>query len=159
MKYSVNDYYSGTEEEQNKNISVPLSSIGDVSKLIYDKIKSKSSNEFNKPTSIKLILHALIQKDNVTQLDIVKSTRLKPPTVSITLKKMENEGLVTRTPDPYDLRAVRVTITDKGREMYMISVRSVFDMEEKIMKDISPAEIDSFMKVLGKIKNNLEAIE
>ncbi len=72
---------------------------------------------------------------------------------------MENEGLVTRTPDPYDLRAVRVTITDKGREMYMISVRSVFDMEEKIMKDISPAEIDSFMKVLGKIKNNLEAIE
>lgn len=159
MKYSVNDYFSGTEEEKNKNISVPLSSIGDVSKLIYDKIKSKSSNEFNKPTSIKLILHALIQKDNVTQLDIVKSTRLKPPTVSITLKKMENEGLVTRTPDPYDLRAVRVTITDKGREMYMISVRSVFDMEEKIMKDISPAEIDSFMKVLGKIKNNLEAIE
>lgn len=159
MKYSVNDYFSGTEEEQNKNISVPLSSIGDVSKLIYDKIKSKSSNEFNKPTSIKLILHTLIQKDNVTQLDIVKSTRLKPPTVSITLKKMENEGLVTRTPDPYDLRAVRVTITDKGREMYMISVRSVFDMEEKIMKDISPAEIDSFMKVLGKIKNNLEAIE
>ena len=159
MKYSVNDYFSGTEEEKNKNISVPLSSIGDVSKLIYDKIKSKSSNEFNKPTSIKLILHALIQKDNVTQLDIVKSTRLKPPTVSITLKKMENEGLVTRTPDPYDLRAVRVTITDKGREMYMISVRSVFDMEEKIMKDISPAEIDSFMKILGKIKNNLEAIE
>ena len=159
MKYSVNDYFSGTEEEKNKNISVPLSSIGDVSKLIYDKIKSKSSNEFNKPTSIKLILHALIQKDNVTQLDIVKSTRFKPPTVSITLKKMENEGLVTRTPDPYDLRAVRVTITDKGREMYMISVRSVFDMEEKIMKDISPAEIDSFMKVLGKIKNNLEAIE
>ena len=159
MKYSVNDYFSGTEEEKNKNISVPLSSIGDVSKLIYDKIKSKSSNEFNKPTSIKLILHALIQKDNVTQLDIVKSTRFKPPTVSITLKKMENEGLVTRTPDPHDLRAVRVTITDKGREMYMISVRSVFDMEEKIMKDISPAEIDSFMKVLGKIKNNLEAIE
>ena len=159
MKYSVNDYFSGTEEEKNKNISVPLSSIGDVSKLIYDKIKSKSSNEFNKPTSIKLILHALIQKDNVTQLDIVKSTRFKPPTVSITLKKMENEGLVTRTPDPHDLRAVRVTITDKGREMYMISVRSVFDMEEKIMKDISPAEINSFMKILGKIKNNLEAIE
>lgn len=159
MKYSVNDYFSGTEEEQNNNISIPISTIADVYKLIFDKVKGSSSNECSKPKSIKLILHALIKKDNVTQLDIVRFAGLKPPTVSITLKKMEKEGLVTRTPDTYDLRAVRVSITDKGRELFMNSVRSVYDMEERIMQGISHDEINSLMKVLNKIKDNLEAID
>ena len=133
MKHSVNDYFSGTEEEQNNNISIPISTIADVSKLIFDKVK--------------------------TQLDIVQFAGLKPPTVSITLKKMEKEGLVTRTPDTYDLRAVRVSITEKGRELFMKSVRSVYDMEERIMQGISHDEINSLMKVLNKIKDNLEAID
>ena len=41
------------------------------------------------------LLKPLYEKDNVTQLDLVKSSDLKAPTVSYSLQQMEGDGLTS----------------------------------------------------------------
>jgi DNA-binding MarR family transcriptional regulator len=38
------------------------------------------------------------------------------PTMTVLVRRLEQDGLVARTPDPLDARAVRVALTDAGRE-------------------------------------------
>ena len=109
--------------------------------------------------SVKQILFSLAQKDGVTQLDIVKSTGLKAPTVSISLQKMENDGYVTRTPDNYDLRSVRVLLTDKGRGIYEDAVSYIQKSESKIMKNVSARDVEQLTDILQKIYTNMTEAE
>ena len=50
------------------------------------------------------ILRPLAEHEKMTQLEIVKNTGLKPPTISITLKSMEQAGLVIREKSGRDRR-------------------------------------------------------
>ncbi|MCM1299344.1 MAG: MarR family transcriptional regulator [Firmicutes bacterium] len=63
------------------------------------------------------LLKPLYEKDNVTQLDLVKSSDLKAPTVSYSLQQMEGEGLIYREADKKDARSTRVHLTEEGREI------------------------------------------
>ena len=38
------------------------------------------------------------------------------PTMTVLVRRLEQDGLVARTPDPLDARAVQVAVTDAGRE-------------------------------------------
>ena len=49
--------------------------------------------------------------------DLAERHRLANNTVSVLVQQLVVAGLVTRTPDPADRRAVRLELTDAGREM------------------------------------------
>ena len=109
MERSINDRSTANKQAEDVRLSEPISLIGELSKKITD----KTSPYFPKddiPKGEKLVLQCLINRDGVTQLDIVKFTGFKPPTISIMLQKMETEGLVSRRPDEYDLRADRKSV-------------------------------------------------
>ena len=109
--------------------------------------------------SYRHLLHPLAQKDGVTQLDLVKISKLKAPTVSTTLRNMELEGLVTRETDKDDARATRVFITEKGKEIDAKMCKSI-DKAASLMLDGIPAqsknEAVSFLKKVAENvrKNN-----
>ena len=155
MERKINDSNSNDKKAGDVKLSEPISLIGELSKKITD----KTSPYFPKddiPKGEKLVLQCLINKDVVTQLDIVRFTGFKPPTISIMLHKMEEEGLVTRKPDEYDLRAMRVYITDDGRAEYSKAVKIVNAIESKLMYNITDEEKRSLESVLKKIKSNLD---
>jgi len=155
MERKINDSNSNDKKAGDVKLSEPISLIGELSKKITD----KTSPYFPKddiPKGEKLVLQCLINKDGVTQLDIVRFTGFKPPTISIMLHKMEEEGLVTRKPDEYDLRAMRVYITDDGRAEYSKAVKIVNAIESKLMYNITDEEKRSLESVLKKIKSNLD---
>ena len=52
----------------------------------------------------------------MTQLELVNLTQLKAPTISITLRNMEREGIVRREKNDVDRRETHVYITEKGSE-------------------------------------------
>ena len=91
-----------------------LAIIHEIDRLATEKIKTFAPPI---PRSCQMIMMHLARKDNVTQLDLVHATRLKAPTVSICLRKMESDGLVIRHADEHDMRATRVLLTEKGRNI------------------------------------------
>ena len=71
------------------------------------------------------------------------------------LGKMESEGLVTRQTDTADMRVMKVCLTDKGRGK-VESVREIFHRaDDALVKGIPQEELDSAMKVLRKMLENL----
>jgi len=102
-----------------------------------------------------LILSYLAIGDGITQLDLVNATHLKAPTVSIILKKMEEEGIVHREADKHDLRAMRVFLTDYGRELDAENIANIKELDAMALDGISESEQATLMLLLTKIRDNL----
>lgn len=155
MGNSINDYTVGIPSEKSEvKIAEPISLIGVLAKKLADITRDMTPKD-DIPEGMKLILQCLINKDGVTQLEIVRFTGFKAPTISILLHKMEEIGFVTRKPDQFDLRAMRVFITQMGRNTYYDAVAVVKSIENKVLNGLSDSEISSLVSSLRKISDNI----
>ena len=64
-----------------------------------------------------LLLMRLLDRDGQTQSELLAAVGLDHSTVSKSLRRMQEAGLLTRAPAEHDRRAVRVWLTGKGRAM------------------------------------------
>ena len=107
--------------------------------------------------SSRQILRALGRKGGLCQLDLAKLTHLKPPTISVALQKMENEGLVTRVIDEKDGRATRVYLTDVGNSINEKVAERIRIIEDAAMSNVTDEENKALSSALLKIRENLIA--
>lgn len=128
--------------------------IGEISKITKDAIRQKSDAE-GLPQGFRNIIFHLAHNDGVTQLELARLTHLKPPTVSVSLQKMENEGLVNRVADSDDLRKTIVTLTDKGRNI-VSGITQVFKNHDKAITDsLTKEEAETLKTLLLKVRLGL----
>lgn len=64
-----------------------------------------------------LLLMQLLDRDCQLQSELLCSVGLDQSTVSKSLRRMQEAGLLTRRPAPHDGRALLVTLTDRGRAL------------------------------------------
>jgi len=131
----------------------PLMLINEVSKLFHDKIRIESEKA-NLPNSYRQILFHLAFSDGKTQLELAQLTHLKPPTVSVSLQKMENDELVRRVPDENDLRQTHVYITEKGRHANRMMHKKFHEVEAAAMEGLTSEETEQLYSLLCKIRDN-----
>ena len=143
------------ENELNPIKRTPMMLISEIHRLMGDKIREKGDDNPISQKSGRLILMELAKRDGKTQLDLVNATHLKAPTISVALQKLEHDGIVLRRPDEYDLRATRVFLTDKGRELDNKIRRRIMEEESLATVNLTEEECDTLIKLLGKIKQNL----
>ena len=125
--------------------------IGDISHITRGKAKSVKDPPDLTPSG-RNILFCLCHEDGLTQLDLSNYTHLKPPTVSVTLRKMEEDGYVVRRDDEKDRRQTRVYITEKGRD-FDNKVRRAFEFQERAIVDaLSPEERTTLKKLLLRVR-------
>ena len=53
----------------------------------------------------------------LTPSEVAARERIQRPTATRVLARLEEQGLIARTPDPRDGRSAKVTVTDTGREL------------------------------------------
>ncbi len=129
--------------------------INDISRLHRDHVR-REGDEDGMPNSYRLILFHLAHLDpGVTQLTLVKAANLKPPTVSVTLQKMESEGLVIRKSNEHDLRQTLVYLSDKGRAINERIHNSFASGDSIAMEGLSEEERATLCKLLDKVADNL----
>ncbi len=63
------------------------------------------------------VLLCLWEQDGLTQRELYERVHIEQATMSNTLKRMERDGLVKRTPDPQDRRASRIMLTAKAKKL------------------------------------------
>ena len=143
------------ENEYNQIKRMPMMLIGEIYRLMGDKIREKGDDNPISQKSGRLILIELAKRDGITQLDLVNATHLKAPTISVALQKLEHDGIVLRKPDEYDLRATRVFLTEKGRALDNKIRRRIMDEEALATLNLTDEECDTLIRLLGKIKQNL----
>ncbi len=134
--------------------------IHEIARLMGDKIRSGGigGSEEGHPIaqrSGRLIMMELSREDGRTQLDLVKATHLKAPTISVALQKLEADGFVSRVPDESDLRAMRVYLTDKGRALDDALRKRVEAEEHAAASVLTEEECNVLCELLLKIRGNL----
>ena len=63
----------------------------------------------------------LNREDNLTQLELAKKTNFSAPSISLSLQKMELEGLIERKVDDIDKRQTRIFIKEVNIDEQMIA--------------------------------------
>ncbi len=160
MNYSVNDYNAKVKKGGEPNaVTLPFVLINDVSKILLELMDGDGSNGKKLPKSYKLILTYLIETSDVTQLDIANATHLQAPTVSLKLKNMEDDGLVSRVADEFDRRVIRVNITDAGRSLYATAIKDNLGDTKGLLEGITKEEVEIMNSVLNRIIDNARKLK
>ena len=128
----------------------------EIARLFRYRIKESSDNdELFASHGTRLVLALLAVKDGVTQLDIVNATRMRPPTISVILKNLEEQGIVERKKDPSDLRVLRVHLTKKGKALDKKSIEIIRQTDAIALDGLTEEEKETLMLLLAKIRDNL----
>ena len=107
--------------------------------------------------SYRHIMKPLMENESLTQLELVNITNLKAPTISITLRNMERDGIVRREKNDSDRRETHVYITDKGKKMYAKVLTALEKAEKTMLKDLSEKELKAMRNALKKMSENLKS--
>lgn len=103
------------------------------------------------------LLDLIAASDGCGVQDIADRLDLSPPTVSVGVRKLEEAGLITRTPNPQDKRAVQFFLTAEGRSVQTQSQDFRRKKMEIILTGLEPEEQDVFIKLLEKAIQSAEA--
>lgn len=72
------------------------------------------------------------------------------------LDRLERQGLVQRTPDPEDRRAIRLGITDSGRALIDEAFTTSLSVYQSMFNEFNPIEVKSFEALLEKLLTTLD---
>ena len=142
------------EEKKCDRKFLPSMMTNEVSKLFRD-IINRDVEKLGVQNSYRQLLFHLSRKDGVSQLELARATHLKAPTVSVTLKNMEADGLVVRRVDENDARVIHVYLTEKGRQTDD-KIREIHHMlDSRMTEGISQEELDALVATLTKMRDNM----
>ena len=92
-----------------------------------------------------LLLMQLFDRDGQTQSELLESVGLDHSTVSKSLSRMQDAGLVVREPAAHDRRVMVVHLTGKGRDMREPIAALWQTLEETSARHLSEQQAESFV--------------
>jgi len=107
------------------------------------------------PAETRVLYYLLDREGPVFQRDIEEEYSLRPPSASALLKKMENDGLITREAVKEDGRYKRIVVTEKGLS-HKDEVRGKLRrLEQVVTAGISEEDMEVFYRVVTQMLENL----
>ncbi len=129
--------------------------VNEIARLFHARMRDVELKGVMSQDSARLIMRELARQDGVSQLYLTRTTHLKAPTVSVTLRKMEEEGLVLREADPNDQRAVRVLLTEYGKEHNRRVFARLRELDATLMEGFDETETETLMGLLLRMRENI----
>jgi len=96
------------------------------------------------------VLAALAQASPLDQNRLAGLVALDRTTISLTVRKLEERGLVARTVSKKDRRAKLIRLTAAGRALAEEVLPAVRTVQEKILAPLTASEQDQFRALLHK---------
>jgi MarR family transcriptional regulator for hemolysin len=102
-----------------------------------------------------LVLRVLKRQPHRTQQDIARAVGIGGPTLTHHLDGMEAAGLVVRSRDGVDRRAVHVELTEAGDEMFGRLREAAVAFDERLREGLSEPEMDQARALLRRLRENI----
>jgi DNA-binding MarR family transcriptional regulator len=130
-----------------------------LSKVYEEQIAKMTKDPFLNQKATRFILAVLSKQDGLTQNDLVRVTHMKGSTISVTLSKLEEEGLIRRFRSEMDGRVHMVQLSTKGRERAERFRRERRSREKMMAAYLSEEERKEFVRLADKIAEGLLEIQ
>lgn len=133
----------------------------EVVELFYDvihKLQKQSRDSDSRPNMRKgqaRCLYMIKMAGKINQRKLAEILNIRPTSLSETIKRLEEKGMITRIPDKSDKRTYIISLTSKG-EVEMEQIRKSYVSEHKEWLDcLTNEELDSFFEILTKISTSI----
>jgi MarR family transcriptional regulator, transcriptional regulator for hemolysin len=104
-----------------------------------------------------LIVLALKQREWRTQQGVAAAVGIEGATLTHHLDRLEKAGLIERSRDPADRRAVRVELTKSGDELFHRLRKAATTFDARLRKGLSDEEVDAARDMLRRLRENVGA--
>ena len=132
----------------------PLMVVNEISKIFTRTVRENDGTK-SLPDSERAILFYLSKEEVMTQLDLSERTHLKPPTISVSLAKLERKGYVYREVGMDDARKTYVRLTEKGMEMDKRTMDEIHKLDESAARKLSQEDVAKLLKMLITVRDSM----
>ncbi|MFW6238709.1 MAG: MarR family winged helix-turn-helix transcriptional regulator [Bacillota bacterium] len=103
-----------------------------------------------------LLLITLFREEGINQCQLCRIYNLDKAGVNRSIKKLKENGFITKKADPEDRRRKMLFLTGKARNFRPTLLKILDGVEEQIRQGLSEEEIETYLRVMKKICRNLD---
>lgn len=103
-----------------------------------------------------LLMHLYHSTEAPSQKEIANRFNISPAAVAVSLKKLENEGYISRNANESDSRYNQITITEKGKSVVDMSKEILDGLDERSFGNLTDEEKETLATLLDKVIDNLK---
>jgi DNA-binding MarR family transcriptional regulator len=119
--------------------------------LAISKMYNADAAQFGVTMSIGYVLLNIDIEKGTPATKIAPKLGLEVRSLTRTLKKMEDEGLIERKNDPYDKRMVNIYLTKEGLQKREIAKQAVLNFNQAVKQQVMPEKLKIFFEVIEEI--------
>lgn len=102
------------------------------------------------------VFRFLSEHEGASQRELAGLLKIKPPTVNVSIQRMEKSGFVYRKPDEKDQRITRIYLTEKGKNIDKELGKLMEENEKIITSGFTESELCLLKRMLHQMMDNLE---
>lgn len=103
-------------------------------------------------------INIISHQEGVSQRELAERLHVKPPTVAVTVKRLEKAAVIYRKPDPNDMRISRIYLTEKGRQVAGQLEVVVKENEKALTAGFSEEELELAKRFFDRMMYNLDVL-
>ncbi len=92
-----------------------------------------------------------INSSDFSSAQLSRRFRMTPQSMNEMVTNLRKKELIEKNTDPNHKRILRLTLTTKGEEMLEKCEKAIDIVEGKLMKNMSPEDIENFKQLMGKV--------
>lgn len=104
------------------------------------------------------VLVALDREESLTQAEIAERTQVEQPTAAALLQRMDRAGLIQRSPDLNDRRAIRICLSDHARQVLPQALELLGQADAEARAGLTADEAATLQDLLDRVWGNLVAM-
>ena len=127
---------------------------------LFNMLRRGDANRGSRPeltlAQISLLL-TLLDSGPIRMTELAARERVRTPTTTVAIRRLERVGLVKRSRDPSDMRAVLVEVTPQDRVQYNEALDARRAYLASILGRLSDGERESLVNALAPLERLAEA--
>ena len=133
-------------------------SIGYLARLIFrsfSSLREQRTREYGISSGQWTFLRQLWREDGISQRQLSRRLAMRDATTAVTLRTLEQAGLVRRGINHRDRREMLVSLTTRARRIEPPLLRATAEIQTSATRDFSSAEVDMLRLLLCRVIENL----
>ena len=127
-----------------------------IKKCFIDRLQQ---NGINVTPEQYLVLDILWEQQSLSQQNIADIIQKDKNSVTKIIDSLEKKNLVNRVVDKKDRRINKIELTQEGLALEKITTEVAINFMNDAVKDVDNQDLDKFVEVMRKLKDNLDNID
>ena len=120
------------------------------------KLYNRTANEYMASMSLGMIILNIDLMEGTPSTQLGPNMGMEATSLSRSLNKLEDSGVIIRKPDPNDKRKTVIHLTSLGMEWREVAKGVVLQFNNNIFSHFEKKEMDTFFAVLRKINKIID---